>query len=479
MPDDGLTHADILIVHGDVFTMAGNGSGYIEDGAVVIAGNRIIETGATGPLSLRYRAARVIDATDRAVLPGLVDAHVHGGIALLRGTAQDSASWLRSLEPFVNAMSLEALLAGSMLTVIEGLRSGTTTFCDNSPGIAHSLPFYEKAGPRVAASPLTSDAAPASADSTGALPKFSDEMRALGLIETRELIERWNGAGAGRIGVQLGPRAADFCSEKLLAELRDLSEKHGLKIHMHLAQDKRETAQVLRRYGKRPVELLDSLGLLNERLIAAHLIDCTVPEVERVARSGASMAFCPSSLLICDGILPPADVFMDCGGLVALGTDETSSNNGANLFSEMKIACLALKMKRADAAYMPAWKALRMATAEGARAIGLGNEIGTLEAGKKADIILVDLTLPSLVPVMRRPVRNILPNLVLSARGDEVCLSIVDGKVVYENGRMALFDEKDAMGFIRKTAGEICLGAAREAAETRTAPFVMTENGEY
>ncbi len=479
MPHPEKTHADLLIVHGDVFTMAGTGSGYIEDGAVAISGNSIVDTGPSGSLRARYTAARVVDASECAVLPGLVDAHVHSGIALLRGVAQDSPSWLASLAPFVNAMSLDALQAGTMLTVMEGIRAGTTTFCDNSPGIAHSLPFYEKSGARVAASPLTSDAMPAGGPPNARLPEFSGEMRAFGLLETRDLIDRWNGAAEGRIAVQLGPRAADFCSEELLIEIRRLSEKHGLKVHMHLAQDERETEQVWRRYGVRPVGLLERMGLLNERLIAAHLIRCTPEEVERVARSGASMAFCPSSLLICDGILPPADIFMDAGGTVGLGTDETSSNNGANLWSEMKAGCLGLKMKRADAAYMPAWKALRMATTDGARAIGLGHEIGTIEAGKKADIILIDLTRPSLVPVMRRPVRNIIPNLVLSARGGEICLSIINGSIVYENGHMTRFDEGEAMGFISKAAEEICRGAGREAAETRTAPFVMTENGEY
>ena len=138
------------------------------------------------------------------------------------------------------------------------------------------------------------------------------------------------------------------------------------------------------------------------------------------------MAFCPSSLILCDGILPPADLYMDAGGTVALGTDETSSNNGAGLFSEMKTACLSLKMKRGDPSYMPAWRALRMATVEGARAIGLGDSIGTLEPGKKADIILVDLTRPSLVPVMRRPVRNICEPVLRHA--ETGVLSIIDGE---------------------------------------------------
>jgi 5-methylthioadenosine/S-adenosylhomocysteine deaminase len=308
---------------------------------------------------------------------------------------------------------------------------------------------------------------------------FSDELRRLALLEANGLIEEWHGAAEGRIIVQLGPRAADFCSESLLTDIRELSEKHGLKIHMHLAQDTREIEQVRRLYGRSPVELLERLGLLDERLIAAHLIRCTPGEVERVARSGASMAFCPSSLILCDGILPPADLYMDAGGTVALGTDETSSNNGAGLFSEMKTACLSLKMKRGDPSYMPAWRALRMATVEGARAIGLGDSIGTLEPGKKADIILVDLTRPSLVPVMRRPVRNIVPNLVLSARGDEVCLSIIDGRIVYEGGRITTFDEKEALDQIMKTAEIIGAGAQGEAAQRPTPPFTMTANDEY
>jgi 5-methylthioadenosine/S-adenosylhomocysteine deaminase len=192
------------------------------------------------------------------------------------------------------------------------------------------------------------------------------------------------------------------------------------------------------------------------------MVKCTDEEVALIAESGASMAFCPSSLIICDGIVPPADVFLDSGGTACFGTDETSSNNGANIFSEMKIGSLALKMKRRDPTYLPAWKALRMATIEGARSLGLDHEIGSLEAGKKADIILVDLQKPSMLPALREPVRNITPNLVLSARGDEVAMSIIDGTVIYENGRIKTIEEEKLLKFVQEVSDVVNQEASRE-----------------
>jgi 5-methylthioadenosine/S-adenosylhomocysteine deaminase len=205
----------------------------------------------------------------------------------------------------------------------------------------------------------------------------------------------------------------------------------------------------------------------------------TDSEVEEVARSGASMAFCPSSQVLCDGIVSPADVFSRAGGNVCLGTDETCTNHGVNLFVDMKLAAILLKMKNADLTEMPTWKVLRMATIEGARALGLGDQIGSLEEGKKADLILVDLTSPTMVPVLRRPVRNIVPNLVLSATGEEVSMSIIDGKIVYEDGKILTIDEDEALAYAQKSAEQMSEAAAAAVKEHDTPQYRMTQEGKY
>jgi 5-methylthioadenosine/S-adenosylhomocysteine deaminase len=145
----------------------------------------------------------------------------------------------------------------------------------------------------------------------------------------------------------------------------------------------------------------------------------------------------------------------------------------------MKLGSLALKMKRRDPTYLPAWKALRMATIEGARALGLESEVGSLEPGKKADIILVDVQKPTMLPVLREPVRNIVPNLVLSARGAEVCMTIVDGKIIYENGRITTIDEGGLLEFVQQISDEVNREASHEVKKRRTFQHRLTEDGKY
>jgi 5-methylthioadenosine/S-adenosylhomocysteine deaminase len=376
--------ADLLILHGDVFTMAGDGVGYLPDGAVAVRGNKILAIGPSRALENKYDAKRTIDASNKAVLPGLIDGHLHTAIAILRGLGQDAPTWHEGVDPYFEQLNPDAVLAGAYLSAIEAIRAGTTTLGDYGPGMLITLPFYEQLGVRAAVCSLISEVPPVESTlAEGELYPFDPAIGEMRLWENRELIEKWNGAGEGRITVMIGPQGPDYCSVGLFEEIRRTAEEHDLKIHMHIGQGDREILQMKNRYGKRPAQFLKDIGYLDERLLSVHMVKCTDEEVAIIAHSGASMAFCPSSLIICDGIVPPADIFLDAGASVCLGTDETSSNNGTNIFSEMKIGSLALKMKRQDPAYLPTWTALRMATIEGARALGLDREVGSLEPDKK------------------------------------------------------------------------------------------------
>jgi 5-methylthioadenosine/S-adenosylhomocysteine deaminase len=174
------------------------------------------------------------------------------------------------------------------------------------------------------------------------------------------------------------------------------------------------------------------------------------------------MVLCPGSIGIIDGIVPPSKVFQDAGGNCALGSDQTAGNNCHNIINEMKNAALFNKIKYRNPETMPAWKVLRMATIEGARAIGLGSDIGSLEEGKRADFIAVDLRKTTMLPVYTIPMRNIVPNLVYSARGDEVILSAVDGNIIYRDGRILNVDEETIKDDIEKFVPEIGRGASDE-----------------
>ncbi|MCP4750919.1 MAG: amidohydrolase [Proteobacteria bacterium] len=471
---------DILIKNGEIFTMSGEGAGYIEDGAVAIDGNKIAAVGPTADLEKEYQAERTVDATMKAVLPGLIDGHLHTSIALTRGVAQDGPIWAEGVDPYIDQMDLDGIKAGAQLAAVEAIRAGTTTLADYGPGVALAAPIYEEIGVRAALSGLIRELPPATnrMDTSAPLP-FDYSVGERSYNQNLELVEKWHGAADGRLTAMFGPQAPNVCSKELLIRIRESAEKYDVKLHVHLAQSEAETIQIRERWGQRPHEVLEEVGYLGERLLAAHMICLDEEEVRKVARSGASMAYCPSSLVICDGIVPPADVFSREGGNVCLGTDEASSNNGTNIFSEMKLGTLFLKLKRRDPTEMPAWKILRMATIEGATALGLGKEIGSLEPGKKADLILVDLNRPSMVPVLHSPVRNIVPNLVLSARGDEVVLSIIDGRVVFENGKVLTIDEREVLAYAQKCGKEISRKAEESVRDRQTVPYQMTRQGKY
>jgi 5-methylthioadenosine/S-adenosylhomocysteine deaminase len=261
--------------------------------------------------------------------------------------------------------------------------------------------------------------------------------------------------------VFFGPQGPDFLSRELLLEVQQAARQRGTKIHMHTAQGDRETAQMLLRYGQRSIPWLDALGYLDASLLAVHLTDAPDDEARLVASRGASMALCSGSIGIIDGIVPPAAAFQSAGGSVGLGSDQAPGNNVHNIFNEMKLTALFNKIRAADPEVMPAWRVLRMATIEGAAALGWADEIGSLSVGKRADMLLVDLHRPTLTPVHTSPMRNLVPNLVYAARGDEVDTVIVDGRVIVEAGRVVTLDEDAVIATAQRVAEPI--GAAAEA----------------
>jgi 5-methylthioadenosine/S-adenosylhomocysteine deaminase len=433
----------MLVRGAHLLTMQGEGVGYVADGAVVVDRGRIVAVGAWAELAGEYEAEQVIEAPHHAVLPGLIDAHMHMHLALLRGLAQDTRNWmLYGVGPFVPHLTAEARLAGSKLAVVEALKAGTTTFGEYGPQLEETCRFMAEAGVR--------------AQVTGFIREVPQEMSGFGprdlypfdpnlgektLAENIALFEQWHGAADGRLRVLFGPQGPDFLSRELLLRVKEVARERGTLLHVHTAQGERETIQIEGRYGTRPVAFLDSIGYLDEQLLVVHLTDATEEEAALVAQRGARMILCSGSIGIIDGIVPPARAFREAGGLVALGSDQAPGNNCHNLFNEMKLTALFNKIRARNPEVFPAWQVLRMATIEGARTIGLGDEVGSLEPGKQADLITVDLRHPALSPIYTEPMRNIVPNLVYSARGNEVDTVVVDGRVLVERGRVLTVDE--------------------------------------
>ena len=437
-------HVDTLITHGRLFTMQGEGVGYVDDGAIAVRGTRIIDVGTTSELADRFVAAETIDATGCAVLPGLIDAHMHTTLALARGVAQDVTHWMqKALAPYSRHITLEAQAAGTKLNAIEALKAGTTTHGDYGPCYPGWGEFFSALGVRACLTPIF-NALPSdgmAAWNVGDLYPFDIEKGRRVMRESVAFARDWNGVEGGRITTMLGVHAPDMIPAEMLRESKAIAQREGLMLHVHTAQGSRETEQIVKRYGKRPTAFLQEIGYLDDQLLAVHLTDATDEEAELIAKSGARMVVCSGSIGIIDGIVPPSFAFRRAGGLVALGSDQAPGNNCNNIFNEMKLTALFNKIKYGDPTVMPAWEVLRMATIEGACALGLGDSIGSIQDGKEADIILVDLTVPNLSPVLLDPIRNIVPNLVYAGSGHEVKTVIVAGKTLVKDYSVLSVDE--------------------------------------
>ncbi len=436
---------DMIIHGGYVITMEGEGTGIINCGAIGIKGNKIITVGEEQDVLKKHTAHRYIDATNKVVMPGLVDAHIHTSNAIVRGGSQDipSGDWMfRGILPLLSLATTEDLVKGSMLNIVEAVKTGTTTFGDFDVPMLDLISNHIKVGTRAVVSDMINELPQdVTVVEHGVLYPLDSTIGNIKLNNNTKLIEKYHNSSNGRIVCRYGPQAVDMCSVELLKEIKNLADKNDVDIFLHVAQSPEETIQSVMRNGKRPIPLLEELGYLNNRLLAAHMTDATTEELKLVAHSGTSMALCSNSNVIIGGILPPAQEFASFGGLVALGTDQAPGNNCNIMFNEMKVSALLHKYKNSDPTVFPAWKVLRMGTIESARALRLDDKVGSLKEGKLADIIILDLMEPTMSPVLEDPIRNLIPNIVYSARGNEVKTVIIDGEVVVENGNVLTVDE--------------------------------------
>ncbi len=456
------TNADVLFIHGIVITMQGKGVGIVEDGAVAVTGSRISAVGTTEQVLSEWSAHRVINASGKVVMPGLIDAHIHTGDALVRGVSQDLNNWMQhGLWPFEQELrkDTDAVCKGSLMNIVEALKAGTTTFCDFDTPMTQIVQNHVRVGTRARVAELISELPEKNKTAVGELYEFDPAQGNKKYCRNLDLIQRWHGRENGRITCMLGPQGPDMCSKELLMEIQAAALRLDTGIHMHVSQGDREINQMLKRYGKRSIPFLDEIGYLNSRLLAVHLTEATREETQLLASRGAGMILCSGSIAIIDGIVPPAAEFLEVSDRLALGSDQAPGNNCNNMFNEMKFTAILNKCKAKNPAVFPAGKVLRMATIEAARAIGLGSEIGSIEPGKKADLLMIDMTQPCLSPVIMQPVRNVVPNLVYSAKGSEVELVMVDGRVLVEDFKVLSVDEKQVVRDAQEAVERVCRAA--------------------
>ncbi len=437
---------DLLVLRAHLLTMQGNGVGYVRDGAVAVRGDTIVDVGPSPELAARYQAAETLDAAGCAVLPGLIDVHMHTVYAVVRGVAQDVSNWMqKGLAPFARHIDEAAACAGTRLNIIEAMQAGTTTMGDYVRPYPGWAECFAQAGVRACLTP-TINALPAGGMAglkLGDLYPLDEEAGRTSITEAVAVCDRWHGAEDGRITTMLGPQGTDMIGRDQLLEVARLAEDRGLMLHVHVAQGDREIGQMVKRYGQRTPAFLADNGLLNDRLLAVHLTEASEAETDRMAKSGVRMALCSGSIGIIDGIVPPAHRFRDQGGIVGLGSDQASGNNCNNIFNEMKLTALFNKIRFRDPEIMPAWEVLRMATVEGAQAIGLGDRIGSLETGKQADLIVVNVNTPNMIPIIDEPVRTLVPNLVYAATGKEVQTMVIAGRIVMRDRQVLTLVESE------------------------------------
>lgn len=477
---------DLLIRGGHLLTMAGEGVGFIENGAVAISGREIVAVGPEDKIATMDRPVQTIDASGCLVMPGLIDVHMHSAATAARGLAQEVAAWMGSAYgPIARHINDDDAPLFSMLALMEGVSNGTTTFGDYEAPMMTVAAAHDAMGNRaVLCQGITEidwsrredwmkqgwkPGDPAFLDPAVGEREFAREL---------EVYDRWNGVDEGRITNLLGPVAADMMSRELLLRVKDEARRRGTRIHLHVSQDPRENTSTMQRYGLRSIPFLDSIGVLDQHTIATHLSVATPEEVELVARRGAPMACCTNSIGIIDGIVPPASLFSSLGGSVGLGSDQAAGNNSHNIFAEMRATAMFAKIAASNPLPLPAWQVLRMATIGGATVLGIEDKVGSLEVGKQADLILVDLTKPPMAPVVLQPARNIVANLVYAETGADVRLTMVAGRVIYRDG---VFTRIDEQAILRDAAAATERFQARLLADANLAelPIVELTTGGY
>ncbi len=424
----------------------------IPDGFVAVDGRDIIGVG--GADECTFVSDRVIDARGGAVLPGFVNAHTHSLDLLLRGGPCDDRSlydWLTNVvDPGCGAYRPEDVATATEMYCLEAVRSGITTVVDSvevpmdawddtadsmldvygRSGLrtVYALMFYDHIDPAVLARLDAADQRPEPYRTDfGAMTDLDD---ALAGIE--RLMERHHGGADGRISVWPSPGVAVFCSREAFRRADELAQRFGVMTTVHVCESDVDEHQA----GMRGIRYLESIGYLSPRVLAGHCVQLDVGDVMALARSGAKVANNPvSNMFLGNGIAPVAEL-LAAGVDVGIGTDDANCNGTANMLADLKVAALAQKARYRDAAAITAEQVLEMATIGGARAVGMADEIGSLEVGKRADLIVIDLDRPHLVP--RHGIASVL---VYQALGDEVRTTVVDGRVIMEDRVVPWLDD--------------------------------------
>ena len=407
----------------------------IHKASILIVDNKIQEI--SNSLS-QSDADKIIDAKDKIAIPGLVNTHSHAAMTLLRGVGDDQSlnTWLNEyIWPKEANLNDELVYLGSKLAMAEMIKTGTTTFNDMYFYMQQTAKAVDESGMRAVLG-------------YGMIDLFDEEKMKTELKESKKLIKDCHNTCNGRITVAVSPHAPNTCSEELLIKSKELADENNLKLHIHVAETKKEFTDIKNEKDLTPFQYLDSIGILNQNTIAAHGVWVTPEEIKTLAKKQVSIAHNPSSnMKLASGIAPVYE-YNQNGVNVSIGTDGVSSNNNLDMFSEMKLATLLQKVDQLDPQAVPAQETLDMATVNGAKALGIN--AGQISEGKLADIVLVDTKVPHMTPV-----RNALSNIVYSSLGTDVNTVICNGNILLEEKELTTINEAEIIEEVNEKAFQL------------------------
>jgi 5-methylthioadenosine/S-adenosylhomocysteine deaminase len=421
----------LLIRHARVITLDRAAS--VFEGDVLVENGRIAALGATHA----GRVDEVIEARGRVLLPGFVQTHVHLCQTLFRGAADDLSliDWLKQrIWPMEAAHSFDSLYASARLGIAELFRGGTTCALTMET-VRHTEAVFRAAEE----SGFRATIGKCMMDKGEGLPSGLAEEADGSVAESLDLLDRWHGKAGGRLRYCFAPRFAVSCTRGLLERVARLARERGVLVHTHASENREEIRMVEAETGMRNVEYLNSVGLAAPNVVLAHCVWLDESELEILRETKTHVAHCPSSNLKLGSGLAEVTGMLERGIQVSLGADGAPCNNRLDMFTEMRTAALIQKALRGPEA-LPAPRVLRMATIDGARALGLGDEIGSIEVGKRADLILLNLERAHTTP---RP--DLISAIVYAAQASDVETVLIDGRVVMRDSALTTLDEREVL----------------------------------
>ncbi|MHB8769658.1 MAG: amidohydrolase family protein [Syntrophales bacterium] len=435
-----MTETDILITGGTVVSLDEKDT-IIPSGALAITGDSITALGPSEEILSVYRGRETIDVPGCLIMPGLVNAHTHAAMTCFRGIADDMElmDWLNNYIFPAEARNVDPELAywGSMLACAEMIKSGTTTFSDMYIFEEETARAAKQSGMRCLLGEVLFD-----------FPSPNFQTPAEGLAYTEQLIRKW--ADDPLVNIMVEPHSLYTCSPELLKSAKELADRYRVPLSTHLLENKAEAKQLKEKFGKRATAFLKELGMLDERFFAFHCVVLDEEDIRVFADHGCKVVHNPESNMKLASGVAPISAMLRLGVTVGLGTDGCASNNNLDMFQEMDSAAKLEKSARLDPTVMSARTVLRMATCDGAKVLGLESQIGTLAAGKKADLCIIDMNKPHLTPLYDE-----YSHLVYTVGGADVDTVLINGTVVMRNRRLLTIDEQEAMRRVRGIAERV------------------------